>query len=268
MLVFLTLDLTAVSHPQEYFSERSWPLYWHSYKMLREYLRESLCSEPREIHHHKRAKNHREIWMAGPLWWTTFVRWWDWGQSQLNHLPRSSNRWNPGRQPGSFQRKQVEAEQTVFFILEGWSQDPSITTARQTAECFPAQILFSHTLSVWDTSDLSWQIKSWIRRAELRLNWFEDICCSFSPYDSELIGMCCFISSVYAVLPHIVQFILLFTCYMESKISELISALDLFVNMDPFCSLQHNFNVTVSRWICSLTDKLHMGVSPDVHYDY
>lgn len=74
----------------------------------------------------------------------------------------------------------------AFFILEGWSQDPSITSTRQTAECFPAQILFSHTLSVWDTSDLCWQIENWIRSTERRLNWFEDICLSFSPYDSVL----------------------------------------------------------------------------------
>ncbi len=86
--------------------------------------------------------------------------------------------------------------------------------------------------------------------------------------------MCCFISSVYVVMLRVVQKRkknpkpTLFTCYMESKISELISALDLFVNMDTFYSLQHNFNATVSRQICSLTDKLHLGVSPDVRYDY
>lgn len=58
---------------------------------------------------------------------------------------------------------------------------------------------------------------------------------------------------------------LLFTCSMEIKLS----ACDLFVNMDSFWSFpRHNLNRSVSRRICSLADKLHLGVSPDVLCDY
>lgn len=164
--------------------EGLWPLDCHSnFLAFRKYLRELLCSEPREIQHQKRAKNHRDLSARASLLRTTFISWWDRGHNQLNHLPRlhfsSLYQQMKPRQTAwtwSLQwKQQVEAEQPgvlkdSVFILAGWSQDLSITSTRQTAEGFPAQILFSHTLSVWDTSDLCRQIKSWIR-AEAELIW-------------------------------------------------------------------------------------------------
>lgn len=45
-------------------------------------------------------------------------------------------------------RSQRQCFVLVFFILRGRSRDGSIASPRQTAECVPAQILFSHTLCV------------------------------------------------------------------------------------------------------------------------
>lgn len=62
------------------------------------------------------------------------------------------------KQPGVLKR--------LFFMLTDQSQDPTIPSTCQTTECFPAQILCSFTLSVWDTSNLCWLIKSWMRWAQ------------------------------------------------------------------------------------------------------
>lgn len=67
------------------------------------------------------------------------------------------NRLKP-KQPGVLKR--------LFFMLTDQSQDPPIPSTCQTTECFPAQILCSFTLSVWDTSNLCWLIKSWMRWAQ------------------------------------------------------------------------------------------------------
>lgn len=133
MLVFLSFDLTAVSHVQEYFPEGSWPLDCHSnFLAFRKYLRELLCSEPREIQHQKRAKNHRDLSARASLLRTTLISWWDRGHNQLNHLPRlhfsSLYQQMKPRQTAwtwSLQwKQQVEAEQPgvlkdSVFILAG-----------------------------------------------------------------------------------------------------------------------------------------------------
>lgn len=79
-------------------------------------------------------------------------------QSGSPHRKKAKkNRLKP-KQPGVLKR--------LFFMLTDQSQDPPIPSTCQTTECFPAQILCSFTLSVWDTSNLCWLIKSWMRWAQ------------------------------------------------------------------------------------------------------
>lgn len=220
-------------------SQTSWPLYWHSYNQWRA-QRMALLWGTKDPSPQKETK----ITEAGPLWWTMLAHWWGWGQSQLNHLsvcisPFCSNRWNPGTLTLTWpllRKQQVQRHNCQTFSkpvclrLKGRSQDPSVTITCQTGS-LPAQILFSHTLSLWDnTTDLFWQIKSWIRQTEL-----------FLP-----MTLCCWLMCASGHS--------LFTLYRYSNISDLILVLDLFVNMQSLFSLPlHHLNTTISRRICSLT---------------
>lgn len=125
-------------------------------QILGEYLRQLLCSKLLVIRHSERPKWTETCDWQGVYSGCTLILWWPWEQCELRGLPGLtfsplwSNRW-------VFLEKKTGRSQTktVLFILRSRSQDPSISSTRQTTESFPAQILCSYTLSVWDTADLN-----------------------------------------------------------------------------------------------------------------
>lgn len=177
MLVLLTSGLTAVSHLREYFSESLWPLYWHCYKRIPQRI--AVLWAIRHPSPHKKAKNHREVWMAGPLWWTMLVHWWDRGQSQLNHHLYFSSSWQqmkprqmawtyPSEKTTGRGRTARRSQRRCFSCSKaGVNIHPSqVHVKRQSA--FQLKYYSATRLSVWDISDLSLQTKSWDQS--------EDIC--------------------------------------------------------------------------------------------
>lgn len=72
-----------------------------------------------------------QIWLAGPLRWTTLVHWWDWGKSQLNHLPLSAffllaHRWNrPGLDSIPSEKTTVPTARRFSYLKAGVKIHPS-----------------------------------------------------------------------------------------------------------------------------------------------
>lgn len=161
--LFLTFFLTAVAHPQECFSE--------VVTTVLTFLQSASTSENCFALSHKRSiptesqkSQRRDLCplmrlRAEPAQSSSL---------RLRLCFRSSRQTWTRPLEGVEQPAALKAG--VFHTRKGRSQDPSVTSTRQPARSFPAQILFRHTLSVWDPSEPRWQIKSWIRQADVRLN--------------------------------------------------------------------------------------------------